>query len=148
MCYLAIRIVLFLDLNPYIAADKLHARVVSGNAGGNTLVISGFQSVYAEIGTDDGGSAAEQTGVDNIMQRSGCKLSDKLSAYVVKNQQVAAFDEIERVLFVLASAEVFALYGIEEILRRAVDNAVALADHLCRHSERKVRLAESDASLE
>ena len=95
----------FLYLNPYIAADELHAGVVSRNAGSNAFVIFRFQSVDAEIGADDGRPAGEQAGVDNIVKRGGCELGDEFGADVVENQQVAAFQEIEGVLLVLASAE-------------------------------------------
>ena len=73
--------------------------------------------------------------VDNIVKRGGCELGDEFGADVVENQQVAAFQEIEGVLLVLASAEMLALDGVEEILCRAVDHAVAFADDPCRYCQ-------------
>ena len=86
-----------------------------------------------KVGADDGRSALQQAGIDDIIQHRCDELAQKFCAQVVQNQQVTFQHQREvalRLVLCVVEAELFLFQLCQQVLRRTVDDPVSLVDDL------------------
>ena len=114
----------------YIISIESEHTIGSHQPGYDSFGIPISELGKCQIGIDNGGLSAEDSGINNIIDGGNRKLGSEFSAQIIQNQQIGVADHRKSISIVVdSSGKVFPFYLAEKILGAHVDDTKSLFQH-------------------